>query len=75
MKRRLSRLLRTLLRQGMRAGWQRGVLDDNRAFLVVGAAALLAHLAGRAMAREVEVVFSEPIRPGETFRIFHEPRP
>lgn len=75
MKARVRRLVRSLLRQAMRQGWQRGVLGDNRAFLVVGAAALLAHLAGRAMAREVEVVFSEPLKPGEAFRVFHEPRP
>lgn len=75
MKRRIARLLRSLIRQGMRQGWQRGVLGDSRAFLVLGAMALLAHLAGRAMAREVEVVFSEPLRPGEAYRVFHEPRP
>ncbi|MCL2394244.1 MAG: hypothetical protein FWC87_06095 [Acidimicrobiaceae bacterium] len=75
MKRGIRRLVASLLRQGMRQGWQRGVLGDSKAFLVVGAMALLAHLAGRAMAREVEVVFSEPLRPGETFRVFHEPRP
>jgi len=75
MKRRIGRLLMSLFRQGMRQGWQRGVLGDSRAFLIVGAMALLAHLAGRAMSRQVEVVFSEPLRPGEAFRVFHEPRP
>ena len=71
----IRRLIRSLVRQGMRQGWERGVLGDSRAFVVVGAMALLAHLAGRAMARRVEVVFSEPLRPGEAFRVFHEPRP
>lgn len=71
----MKRLIRFLVREGMRQGWRRGVLGDSRTFLVVGAMAVLAHLAGRALGREVEVVFSEPLRPGETFRIFHEPRP
>jgi hypothetical protein len=75
MKQRFRRLLHSLIRLGMRQGWQRGVLGDSKTLLVVGAAALLAHLAGRAMARQVEVVFSEPLRPGEAFRVFHEPRP
>ncbi|MBO0691621.1 MAG: hypothetical protein J2P58_01880 [Acidimicrobiaceae bacterium] len=75
MKRRIGRLIHWLLRQGMRQGWRRGVLGDSRAFLVIGAMALLAHLFGRAVARDVEVVFSEPLRPGEAFRVFHEPRP
>ena len=71
----MSNLLRKLIRQGMRKGWQEGVLGDSRVYLILGAVALLAHLAGRAMAREVEVVFSEPLRPGEAFRVFHEPQP
>jgi hypothetical protein len=69
----VRRLVRALIRQGMRQGWQRGVLRENRAFLILGALALLANLAGRAMGREAEVVFSEQLKPGETFRIFHEP--
>ena len=71
----MKRLASQLIRLGMRQGWQRGVLGDSKALLVIGAMALLAHLAGRAMARPVEVVFSEPLQPGEAFRIFHEPRP
>lgn len=74
MKRRIRGLLSSLIRAGMRQGWRRGVLGDSRGFLLVGAVALLAHLAGRAMGRQAEVVFSEPLRPGETFRVFHEPR-
>jgi hypothetical protein len=53
-------------------GWDRGVVEGNRSWVVVGGAALLAHLAGRAMHREPEVVFREKLRPGETFRIIHE---
>lgn len=71
----MRRMLRFLVREGMRQGWRRGVLGDSRAFLVVGAVAVVAHLAGRVLGREVEVVFSEPLRPGETFGIFHEPHP
>jgi hypothetical protein len=68
------RVLRFLVRSGLRQGWRRGVLGDNRAFLVIGGLAVLAHLAGRAMGGEADVVFSERLLPGETFQIFHEPR-
>jgi hypothetical protein len=70
----IRRLLRFGVRQGLRQGWRRGVLGDNRAFLVIGGVALLGHLAGRTFTGEPEVVFSEKLLPGETFRITHEPR-
>lgn len=68
----MRRAVRFLLRRGMRMGWDRGVVEGNRGWVVVGGAALLAHLAGRVMHREPEVVFREKLRPGETFRIHHE---
>lgn len=74
MSRRIRRLIHSLVRQGMRKGWQEGVLGDSRTYLILGAMALLAHLAGRAMARPVQVVFSEPLSVGEAFQIFHEPQ-
>lgn len=56
-------------RFGMKHGFRRGVLDGNRAWIVVGGAALLAHLGGRALGAEPDVVFSEVLAPGETFVI------
>lgn len=69
-----NRLVRFAVREGLRQGWRRGVLGNNRAFLVIGGVALVGHLAGRTFNGEPEVVFSEKLRPGETFRIVHEPR-
>jgi hypothetical protein len=70
----VKRLVRYLIRSGMRQGWRRGVLGGNRAFLVVGALALLGNLLGRAAGRTEDVVFLEKLAPGETFQIFHEPK-
>jgi hypothetical protein len=69
----VSKLLRSLVRAGLARGWARGVLDGNRAWIVTGGVALLAHLAGRGLRREAEVVFSEKLAPGESIRITHEP--
>jgi hypothetical protein len=69
----VTRLARFLIRQGLRQGWRRGVLGDNRVFLVIGGLALLGNLLGRASGGAAEVVFSEKLAPGETFQIFHEP--
>lgn len=66
----MDRLFRLVIRQG----WRRGVLGDSRFFLAAGALALLGQFARRHRAKS-EVVFSERLRPGEAFRIFHEPRP
>lgn len=60
------------LRFAMRRGWYRGVLEGNRAWTVVGAAALLFYLGGRALRREPDVVFCEELKRGETFRVRHE---
>jgi hypothetical protein len=70
----MTRLVRYLIRHGMRQGWRRGVLGDSRAFLIIGGLALLANLLGRASGGAADVVFSEKLAPGETFQIFHEPR-
>ncbi len=61
-----------LIRLGLRQGWKRGVLGGNRAFIVVGGAALIGHLARRALVKEPDVVFSELLGPGESIRITHE---
>jgi hypothetical protein len=66
--------LGSLVRFCMRRGFDRGLLEGNEAWLVVGAAALLAHLAGRVMHREPELVFGSRMQAGETFQITHEAR-
>lgn len=71
----MTRLLRLLARSGMRRGWQAGVLDGNRTWVLLGGLALVGHLAGRVIAREEETVFREVLRPGETFRVTHLPEP
>lgn len=71
----MKRLVRLALRQGMRRGFDRGVVQGNRGWVVVGGLALLGHLAGRALHREPEVVFSQQLKPGESVRITHEDRP
>jgi hypothetical protein len=71
----VKRLIGVLVRAGMRRGWRLGVLEGNQTWVVVGGAALLAHLAGRALGREEESVFREVLRPGETFQVTHVPNP
>lgn len=67
----MRKLLRSAIRIGMRKGLRSGVLDGNRAWIVVGGAALLAHLGRRAIGGEADVVFSEVLAPGEAFVIRH----
>ena len=62
------------IRAGIRRGWSRGVGDGQRVWLIVGGAAVIARLARRALHREPEVVFSEKIRPGESFVVTNEAR-
>jgi len=64
-----------LIRVGIRRGWDRGLGDGNRFWLVVGGVAVVARLARRALRREPEVVFSEKLASGETIRITHEASP
>jgi hypothetical protein len=56
----------------MRRGFNRGVVEGSTFWLVMGALALLARLAGRALRRSPDVVLSERLRPGETLYITHE---
>lgn len=67
--------MRFVVRRGLASGWTRGVVGGNRAWLVVGGVAVVGHLAGRAAGREADVVFSEPLGPGESFRVTHLRRP
>ena len=64
--------VQTALRYGMRRGWERGVLDGNSAWVVVGGIALVGYLAGRALRARPETVFSQLLEPGEVLRITHE---
>jgi hypothetical protein len=70
----VKRLIRLALRAGMRRGWRHGVSEGNRTWVIVGGIALIGHLAGRVLAREEEVVFREPLLPGESYRVTHLPR-
>ena len=70
----MRRLLSAAVRYAMRQGWSRGVLDGQRGWIVVGGIAVVSHLAGRAFGRDVDVVFSESIAPGESFVVSHLPR-
>jgi hypothetical protein len=62
------------VRYALRNGWERGVLDGNRAWVVIGGAAAIAYLAGRALPRRAETVFSSVILPGEALSITNEAR-
>jgi hypothetical protein len=67
-------LLDDAVRFGLRKGWERGILDGNSVWIVVGGAALLAYLAGRALPRRPETVFADLLEPGQALRITHERR-
>jgi hypothetical protein len=67
----VSRLTETVIRAGMRRGWRSGVVEGNRVWVVVGGAALLSHLAGRAMGRQVQTVLRQDLNPGDSLNITH----
>jgi hypothetical protein len=58
----------------MRRGLDRGLLEGHELWVIGGALALLAHLAGRAMHRQPELVFGSRLRAGDTFQVSHEIR-
>jgi hypothetical protein len=58
----------------MRQGLDRGLVEGSSGWFVIGAVSLLATLAGRAMRRQPELVFSSRLSVGETFEISHEAR-
>lgn len=65
----MAHLWRSLLQRGMRLGLDRGLLGGKPVWLVIGALALLGHLAGRAMQRDVEVIMRADLKPDEIFEI------
>jgi hypothetical protein len=70
----MKRLWESAVRLAMRRGFDRGLLEGDRAWLVIGGLALLGHLAARAVRREPETVFSDLLAPGEAITISHETR-
>jgi hypothetical protein len=60
------------VRFGMRRGFDRGLVDGRSAWIVIGGLALLAHLAGRALSRRPETVFSELLQPGDAIQIVND---
>jgi hypothetical protein len=65
--------MNALIRLGLRRGWRHGVVNGNRAWLAVGALALLMRMLQRAIAKEESVVFREVLQPGDRIIITHEP--
>jgi hypothetical protein len=53
----------------MRLGFDRGVVGGSAPWLILGALALLAHLAGRAMQRDVETILRADLKRDEVFEI------
>jgi hypothetical protein len=62
-----------LLRAGMRAGWSRGVQGGSQAWVVVGAASLVGHLARKALKREDEVIWSGEVGRDQVVTVRHLP--
>ena len=60
------------LRYGIRRGFDWGLLEGSRFWVIIGGAALLAHLAGRAMSRHPETVFVAPLQPGDAIQIIND---
>jgi hypothetical protein len=65
-------LVARLVRRMMRESWRRGIVGGSPTWTVAGGLALLGYLAGRGWERQAEVIFSEPLQPGQTFQITHE---
>ncbi len=61
-----------LIRLAVRRGWRNGVLSGEKAWLYVGAGALLLRFLLRAVAKEESVVYREVLQPGERVVITHE---
>jgi hypothetical protein len=61
-----------LIGLGLRRGWRQGVLEGNRAWLLVGGLALTMRVIQRMAGKEEKVVYSEQLRPGETLVITHD---
>jgi hypothetical protein len=62
------------VRYGLRQGLNRGLLEGNRPWVVLGGLAVLGHLADRALNRGPDRVFFSRLERGETFEISNDPR-
>jgi hypothetical protein len=56
----------------MRRGFDRGLLEGQSGWVIVGGLALLGHLAGRVLGRRPETVFLERLEPGGAIQIVQE---
>lgn len=65
--------MEALLRWALRRGLRRGLLGGERAWLVVGALAMLARMGLKAFRKRPELVFSEKLGLGEELIITHRP--
>lgn len=65
--------MNALIRLGLRRGWQRGILNGERAWLYVGAVSLLLRFLLRSLHKEESVVYREVLQAGERIVITHEP--
>jgi hypothetical protein len=66
----LDRLLSYLLRRGLR----RGLLGGEGRWVLLGGAALLVRLVGKAVKRKPELVYSEKLGVGQRLVITHSTR-
>ncbi|MGH9286386.1 MAG: hypothetical protein ACRD0M_12045 [Acidimicrobiales bacterium] len=58
----------------MRTGLRRGLVGGNRTWLAVGVAAAGLRLLGRIARQQPDVVYCEPLEPGLSVLITHQPR-
>lgn len=65
--------MRWLLRAGMRHGWRKGILGGSSTWVVVGGAAVIGHLARKALVRSEDVIWSGELAPGHVLTVHHEP--
>jgi hypothetical protein len=68
----------SLIRVGIRRGFQQGLLRGNRLWMVVGGLAIGARVAQRMIRRTAVVAYQEELAPGEKLVITHfvgEPPP
>lgn len=63
-----------MIRYLVRNGFRKGLLEGNRAWLVLGGVGLLVKLYKKASGSEPKVVYSEELPVGQAIIIANEPR-